>query len=79
MRNNNSTLSEKTKITVGLLIAILLGLAGFGTVVYQAASALPRDEAYQKFVPQDQYQRDMQVVNQKLDRLIELMMERNRK
>ena len=81
MPQNNSTLSEKTKITVGLVLALLIGLGGFGAVAYNAASAMSREEAYKTFWTRQQQgvyasdaTADRKRIETKLDRIIDLML-----
>lgn len=82
MPRNNNTLSEKTKITLGLVLAILIGLSGFGTVAYKSAAAMSREQAYRTFWTQKQQEiysadavADRKRIETKLDRIIGLMIE----
>lgn len=71
--NNGTTLTERSKVSLGLLVAIVglgaLLAGGFSATAWQARGALPREEAARDYVSKADYTRDRQELMAAINRL----------
>jgi hypothetical protein len=71
--NGSTTISERSKMTLGMFLAllglILTAAGGWFTVAVQAREGLPRAEAYSAFVTKADYTTDQEEICRRLTRI----------